>query len=343
MLADLGSISDVPGIRVGHHQRSSRGWRTGTTVVLAPDGAVAGVDVRGGGPGTRETDALAPWNLVDQINAVCLTGGSAYGLAAADGVMEYLAENDLGFRVGPEKGQVVPVVPAAVIFDLGRGGSFTSRPDASFGYRAAATARADERRRGSIGAGTGAVAGGLRGGVGMASTTVTLPNPTDSGEPDIVVTVGALCVVNARGSLIDASSGLPHHRTPGLRRPSADDRRALTAHLNSRDTPALNTTLAVVATDAHIDRAESTRLAMAGHDGLSRSIQPVHTLADGDTVFSLATSVVELGDVERIARLSAIQAAAADCVASACVDAIIAATPTGDRPSYRSLCPSALR
>lgn len=342
MLVDHGSITDVPGIRVGHHQRSSRGWRTGTTVVLAPDGAVAGVDVRGGGPGTRETDALAPWNLVDQINAVCLTGGSAYGLAAADGVMDYLAGKDLGFRVGPDKGQVVPVVPAAVIFDLGRGGSFTSRPDASFGYRAAATARADEHRRGSIGAGTGAVAGGLRGGVGMASTTVTLSNHTTSGEHGIVVTVGALCVVNARGSLIDASTGLPYHRTPGLRRPSVDDRRALTAHLNDRDMPALNTTLAVVATDAHIDRAESTRLAMAGHDGLSRAIRPVHTLADGDTVFSLATGVVELGAVERIARLSAIQAAAADCVASACVDAILAATATGDRPSYLSLCPSAL-
>ena len=210
MLTDHGSITDVPGIWVGHHQRSSRGWRTGATVVFAPEGAVAGVDVRGGGPGTRETDALVPWNLVDRINAVCLTGGSAYGLAAADGVMDYLAEQDLGFRVGPDKGEVVPVVPTAVIFDLGRGGSFASRPDAGFGYRAAAAASAKERRRGSVGAGMGAVAGGLRGGIGMASSKVVF---TVDGTHDVAVTVGALCVVNARGSLIDATTGLPHHRT----------------------------------------------------------------------------------------------------------------------------------
>ena len=339
MLTDHGSITDVPGIWVGHHQRSSRGWRTGATVVFAPEGAVAGVDVRGGGPGTRETDALVPWNLVDRINAVCLTGGSAYGLAAADGVMDYLAEQDLGFRVGPDKGEVVPVVPTAVIFDLGRGGSFASRPDAGFGYRAAAAASAKERRRGSVGAGMGAVAGGLRGGIGMASSKVVF---TVDGTHDVAVTVGALCVVNARGSLIDATTGLPHHRTPGLRRPSADDRRALSAHLNCLDAPALNTTLAVVATVARIDRAESTRIAMAGHDGLSRAIKPVHTLADGDTVFSLATGRVELDDAERIAQLSEIHAVAADCVASACVDAIIAASPTRDRPTYLSLCPSAV-
>ena len=340
MLADLGSITDVSGIRVGHHQRRGRGWRSGTTVILAPEGATAGVDVRGGGPGTRETDALAPWNLVDRINAVCLTGGSAFGLAAADGVMTHLASKHLGFRVGPEPRHVVPVVPTAVIFDLGRGGSFDSRPDAEFGRRAAAAATSSERRRGSIGAGTGAIAGGLRGGIGMASATVLLPDQDGS---TTAVTVGALCVVNARGSLIDPETSLPYLRTRGLRRPTASDRQALADLLSTVTAPSFNTTLAVVATDAQLGRAETTRLAMSGHDGLSRAIRPVHTLADGDTVFSMSTGAINIDCSDRVARLSAIQAAAADCVGMACVDAILSATPVQNSPTYLSLCPSAVQ
>jgi len=128
-----GSITDVPGVLLGHHQRTGRGWRTGTTVVVAPDGATAGVDVRGGGPGTRETDALRPGNLVSTIYAICLSGGSAFGLSAADGVVAHLEELGLGHPVGDDPRHVVPVVPAAVIFDLGRGGRFANRPDAEFG------------------------------------------------------------------------------------------------------------------------------------------------------------------------------------------------------------------
>ena len=165
-----GTLADVTGLRVGHHQRLGRGWQTGTTVVLAPDGAVAAVDVRGGGPGTRETDALDARNLVDRIHAVCLTGGSAYGLAAADGVMAHLERRQLGIRVGPEPAHVVPVVPTAVIFDLGRGGGFGNRPDAAFGARARPSARARGIARGAVGAGTGARSGGMQGGVGMASS-----------------------------------------------------------------------------------------------------------------------------------------------------------------------------
>ncbi|TFH21182.1 MAG: peptidase S58 family protein, partial [Acidimicrobiales bacterium] len=162
----FGSITDVPGIRVGHHQRSGRGWQTGTTVVFAPDGATPGVSVRGGGPGTRETDALRPENLVEQIHAICLTGGSAYGLAAADGVVGWLEEQGLGFPVGSplDPVGVVPVVPAAVVFDLGRGGNFSNRPNADFGRRAVTNARRAQRSWGSVGAGTGAKAGGLQGG-----------------------------------------------------------------------------------------------------------------------------------------------------------------------------------
>ena len=156
-----GALTDVAGLRVGHHQRFGRGWQTGTTVVLAPDGAVAAVDVRGGGPGTRETDALDARNLVDRIHAVCLTGGSAYGLAAADGVMAHLERKRLGIVVGPEPQHVVPVVPTAVIFDLGRGGGFGNRPDAGFGERAASAARPRNVARGAVGAGTGARSGGM--------------------------------------------------------------------------------------------------------------------------------------------------------------------------------------
>ncbi len=225
----LGSITDVDGLRVGHHQRVGRGWQTGTTVVFAPSGATPGVDVRGGGPGTRETDALAPHNLIEQIHAVCLTGGSAYGLAAADGVMAWLEARSLGFTVGPADpgpAHVVPVVPAAVIFDLGRGGNFGNRPDAGFGHRAIGSARRAQTRWGSVGAGTGAAAGGLQGGVGTASITVRLDR--SDGEPAVDVVVGALAVVNANGSAIDRATGLPWEPA-GLvrRRPPAPERRDL--------------------------------------------------------------------------------------------------------------------
>lgn len=164
-------ITDIAGILVGHHQRTGSGWLTGTTVVLPPIGTVASVDVRGGGPGTRDTEALHPVNMVDAVDAVCLTGGSAYGLAAADGVMSWLAERNRGFRVGPEPHHVVPIVPAAVLFDLGAGGKFANRPDASFGAKAVAAAQSSAKRRGpirqgTVGAGTGAHAQLLKGGIG---------------------------------------------------------------------------------------------------------------------------------------------------------------------------------
>jgi len=337
-----GAITDVAGIAVGHHQRNSGRWRTGTTVVMCPDGAVAGCEVRGGGPGTRETDALAPWNLVERINAVCLTGGSAYGLAAADGVMAHLAARGLGFRVGPAPHEVVPVVPTAVIFDLGRGGSFANRPDAAFGARAAAAARPGERSRGSVGAGVGAMAGGLRGGVGTASTRVRVP--ADGIGPELEITVGALCVVNARGSLIDPTTGSPWVRHPHIGRPSADDRRVLLAHTAAASGLApLNTTIAVVATDATLTRPEATRLAMSGHDGLAHAIRPVHTLADGDTVFGMSTLHVGIDRPDRVAVVNAILATAADTVAVACVDAIVSAVSAPGATAYVDLCPSALR
>jgi L-aminopeptidase/D-esterase-like protein len=294
------SIVDVPGLRVGHHQRVGEGWLTGTTVVQAPDeGAVGGVDVRGGGPGTRETDLLDPRNLVERVHAVTLSGGSAFGLAAADGVMRDLYRQGVGFPTGAP-GEVVPIVPGAVVFDLGRGGDFSATPDASFGARALAAATSDPPPLGVAGAGTGAQAGGLKGGVGSASTV--LPDGS---------TVAALVVVNAVGSAVDPVTGelwagrhlvpedlrglglpaalelpLPAPSRAELRRAQAEARRSEATGGMPRT---LATTIGVVATDAGLTKAECSRVACSGHDGMARAIHPIHTMYDGDTLFALAT------------------------------------------------------
>ncbi len=339
-----GSLTDVTGVLVGHHQRVGRGWRTGTTAIIVPDGATAGVDVRGGGPGTRETDLLRPENLVHQVNAICLTGGSAYGLAAAHGVVRWLEAQGRGFRVGPDAHQIVPIVPAAVIFDLGRGGNFANRPTDDFGWRAASRARRSAEANGAVGAGTGAVAGGLQGGVGSAS--VRLPNGC---------MVAALAVVNAAGSLIDHSTGLPwESHAHRLRRPNRSDRAGLIAATTAaRPTPPpLNTTIGVVATSARLSKAECTKVAAVAHDGMARAIRPVHSMFDGDTVFALATGDFELPDPSSVgfrtesgrpAELNLILDAAALCFAAACTQALVSARSIGGPLAYRDLCPSALR
>ncbi len=331
-----GCLTDVPGVRVGHASRVSRGWSTGTTVVLLPPGTVGGVDVRGGGPGTRETDLLHPTATVSEVHAICLTGGSAYGLAAATGVMTYLEGRRVGFRVGPGEHEVVPIVPAAVIFDLGRGGRFDNRPDADFGRRAATAARAQPAANGAVGAGTGARAHGLQGGVGSASRLVANETWADG------IVVAALAVVNSSGSVIDGDTGLPWMAgDQRLRRPNAADRGILQAHLDSA-TPALNTTIGVVATTAHLTKAECARVATVAHDGLARAIRPVHSMLDGDTIFAVATGRDELPvDRSRNTMLNAILAAAADCFAVACTNAVVAAESTGSSLAYRDLCPSA--
>jgi L-aminopeptidase/D-esterase-like protein len=345
-----GSITDVPGVLVGNYQRTGRGWRTGTTVVLVPEGATAGVDVRGGGPGTRETDALRPENLVPTVHAVCLTGGSAYGLAAADGVVAWLEERGYGFPVGldEEPGWVVPVVPAAVIFDLARGGRFANRPTAEFGHRAADRARGRPPARGTVGAGTGAIAGGLQGGIGTAAVDVD------------GIAVGALAVVNASGRVIDPDSGLPWSVGGfDLRRPPAEERAALRA-ATTAPYPAIsaaggtvrNTVIGVVATSGALTKAEGARMATVAHDGLARAVRPAHSMFDGDTVFALATGRVPLPDAAaarypaaetRPGRLNQLLDAAANCFAAAVTDAVLCATTIGDRPAYRDVCPGAFR
>lgn len=349
----FGSITDVRGIEVGHHQRTGRGWQTGTTVVYSEGGVTPGVAVLGGGPGTRETEAIAPDTLVQQINAICLTGGSAYGLAASHGVMDWLAERGLGVPMGTDAHHVVPVVPGAVIFDLARGGSFTNRPDATFGVRAITDARRRQARWGSVGAGTGAKAGGLQGGVGTASRVVTIDIPGAIGDPGrMEVTVGALAVANPNGSVIDPASGLPWEPSGlRLRRPPADQRRALREQLTGQAASLLlNTTIGVVATSARLDKAEAGKLAAVAHDGLARAVRPAHSMFDGDTVFALATGEHELPgasgvthslDGSRQAAINQLLIAAADTFAAACTHAVLAATTVGQFRAYRDVCPAA--
>ena len=351
-----GSIVDVAGLRVGQVQAIRSGWRTGTTVIVAERGAVAGVDVRGGGPGTHETDLLRPENLVQQVHAICLTGGSAYGLAAAGGVMTVLEARSIGFPVGhaarPGHGGVVPIVPAAVIYDLGRAGTFTNRPDAGFGSRATMTALRGRANRsvaeGAIGAGAGAVSGGLQGGVGTAS--IRLPSG---------VVVAAIAVVNSAGSVIDPSTGLPWERAGiELRRPSAVDRARLRLIVTGEHTP-LNTTIGVVATTMPLSKAECTRFAGVAHDGMARAIRPAHSMFDGDTVFALATGQTRAADNpagdnsghdaamahrRRAIELNAVFEAGASCFSIAATRAVVlAASLPGGPPAYRDVCPSASR
>lgn len=338
MPARPGALTDVAGLRVGHAQVPGDRALSGTTVVLAPPGgAVAAVDVRGGGPGTRETDALDPRNLVQRVDAVVLTGGSAYGLDSASGVMAWLEEQGRGFQVGPDPAQVVPVVPAACVFDLGRGGDWRARPGAATGRAAveaaARTVSGAPVEEGNTGAGTGAVAGGLKGGIGTAS--ITLPSG---------IVVGALAVVNAVGSPIDPLTGV-FYGEYGSGRPAYPDpavheaaQRRLAEARGRNALPPLNTTIAVVATDAELTRAQAQKLAGTAHDGLARAVRPVHLLHDGDTVFALSTGTGPLPD---LGSLNDILAAGADALSRAVVRAVRAAEsvdgPGGSFPAHRDL------
>ncbi|MCZ4516342.1 P1 family peptidase [Streptomyces sp. ActVer] len=334
------ALTDVAGLRVGHATRIGDGWLTGTTVVLAPEGgAVAAVDVRGGGPGTKETDALDPRNVVRKVEALVLTGGSAFGLDSATGVMAWLEERGRGVRVGPDPLHVVPVVPAACVFDLGRGGDFRARPDAATGRDAVEAAAASEPGapvpEGSVGAGTGAAVGMMKGGVGTASAVL------DSG-----VTVAALVVANAAGSVVEPETGaLYGELVQGLLSCPAEEvheaaRGRLAEAAAKNNLPPLNTTLAVVATDADLSKAQAQKLAGTAHDGIARAVRPVHLLNDGDTVFALATGTRPLAEENPLA-LNEILAAGADLVTRAIVRAVRAAEsvegPGGMWPAYGEL------
>jgi putative pantetheine hydrolase len=339
------SLTDVPGLRVGHATRREEGWLTGCTVVLAPDaGAVAGVDVRGGAPGTRETDLLDPRNLVDRVNAVVLTGGSAFGLAVADGVVQHLYAAGLGWPMG-EPGEVVPIVPAAVVFDLGRGGEFAHAPTAADGADACAVASADAVLEGNVGAGTGARAGGFKGAVGSASAVL------DDGT-----TVAALVVLNSfgaphderTGELLAARHGLgdefAHLSSPSADELDAARARADAAYEGQPVRPGMATVIGVIATDATLTKAQCQKVSGLGHDGLARAVHPVHTLLDGDTLFTLATGERAAPELPA---LHALMVAAGDCVTRAVGHAALAAESVAngvvDLRSYRDAFPSAVR
>jgi L-aminopeptidase/D-esterase-like protein len=308
---DRSAITDVAGIEVGHFTDPRR--PTGCTVVIAREGAIAGVDVRGAAPGTRETDQLAPTNLVDRVHGILLAGGSAWGLDAATGVVRWLEEQGVGFPVGPV---LLPIVPGAVLFDL-LVGDATIRPDAAAGYGACESASASAPAAGNVGGGAGAVVGkifgierAMKGGIGTASVTVD------------GVTVGALIACNALGDVIDPQSGLPiagARTTDG--KALVDTRRALLR--GEAPKPLLagtNTTIGVIATDAVITKAQASRLATMGHDGLARSINPVHTMSDGDTLFALGT-----GRAGKSPGMMVLGTMAAEVVALAVVRAVRAA------------------
>ncbi len=323
------ALTDVAGIRVGHH--TDKEAASGVTVVLVPEGAVAGVDIRGSAPGTRETDLLDPVNLVVQVHAICLAGGSVYGLAAADGVVRWLAERGAGFPLQP--GRVAPIVPAAVLFDLGRGQEYVPPIDAQWGRAACRNASDGPVEMGSVGAATGAHAGGIKGGLGSAS--VRLPSG---------LTVGALAAVNALGSVIDPDTGQPWElrlERDGEFGPSG--RRAVSIPSAPSPQPSGNTTLAVVATDADLSKAQACKVAQMAQDGLARAIRPAHTMFDGDTVFCLATGRRPLPATPGFFAAPQAQAvtelghAAADCLSRAVIRAVLSATTLAGATAHRDL------
>jgi len=325
------AITDVPGIEVGHAQDQDA--LTGVTVVLCRKGAVGGVDQRGGAPGTRETDLLSPLNLVEKVHAVMLAGGSAYGLDAAGGVMRYLEEQKVGFDVGIAR---VPIVPAAILFDLALGKADV-RPTPEMGYRAAAAANAGAVAEGNVGAGTGASVGKI---FGMASA---MKSGLGSASVDIGggVVVGALVAVNAFGDVTDPQTGeiIAGARSAKMGSLTFGAEGYFANTLETLKTFAgrtimglaarSNTVIGVVAVNAKFNKAEVSKIAQMAQDGLARAIRPAHTMLDGDTIFTLATG-------GRVADVSIVGAFAAEAFAQACLRAVKAAGSAGGLPGVSS-------
>jgi L-aminopeptidase/D-esterase-like protein len=317
------TITAVPGIKVGHHTIAER--PTGCTVIIVEGDAVGGVSQRGGAPGTRETDLLDPINLVDRVNAISLSGGSAFGLDAATGVVRWLEEHNIGWPTAAGK---IPIVPAAILYDLNVGTNPSIRPDASCGYKAAAAATSAPAQEGSVGAGAGATVGKLGRGrptkSGIGSAAIVLPNG---------LVVGAIVAVNAVGDIIDPDTA---RTVAGLRNADGTfvDARKL---VRSGATlllprPGENTTIAIVATNARLTKAQASRLALMADDGYARAIYPSHTSGDGDTIFSLATGGWS-GDVD----ISSVGALAAEVMARAIVRAGTQATSLAGIPAARDI------
>jgi len=329
------AITDVPGVLIG--QVEDPDAITGCTVVLCMDGAVAGVDQRGGAPGTRETDLLAPMHLVQKVHAVLLTGGSAFGLDAATGVMRYLEEQGVGFDVRVAK---VPIVPAAVLFDLDIG-SADVRPDAEMGYAACLNASGDPPREGNAGAGMGAIVGKI---LGMA-TAMKSGIGTASINLGGGLVVGAIVAVNAFGDVIDPRTGAifagarPAKLGPaqvGGEGPYADTLEVMKSMIGKtvlRFASRGNTVIGVVATNAALSKEDANKVAQMAHDGLARTVRPAHTMLDGDTMFAISTG-------GKKADVNLVGAYAAEAVASAIVRAVTAAESIADIPALRDWSPA---
>jgi len=319
-LAKIGEhngLTDIEGLIVGHYTDTAA--VSGVTVVVCPQGAVAGVDVRGSAPGTRETDLLAPLNLVEKAQAVVLAGGSVFGLAAADGVTRWLAEEGYGFPL--DKGYVAPIVPAAVLYDLGRGPAFIPPINADWGRWACEGAGDYPTATGSVGAGTGAFSASIKGGLGTASLIL------DSG-----ITVAALAAVNSDGSVIDPDTGRPWEIAQQIEGEfGRQGTRAVKLPPKAPSGPIQNTTIGVVATDALLTKAQVQKIAQMAHDGLARAIRPAHTMFDGDTIFCLATGNKDLPEQPgffvspRAQSINELGHAAANCFARAIMRAILTA------------------
>jgi L-aminopeptidase/D-esterase-like protein len=303
----------------------------GVTAALCPDGAVGGVDVRGSAPGTRETDLLAPLNLVDKAQAVVLSGGSVFGLAASDGVVRWLAEKGWGFPL--ENGYVAPIVPAAVLYDLGRGQSFIPPIEANWGFLACEAARKGEIITGSVGAGTGALAGGIKGGLGTASMIL-----------DPGITVAALVAVNSYGSVINPATGRPWETDLELNGEFGNQaKRSVKLPPAPESGAARNTTIGIVATDAILTKAQAQKIAQMAHDGIARAVRPAHTMFDGDTIFCLATGKKKLVDAADLfsappgAGINELGHAAANCMSRAIISAVLFATSLAGMKAFCDL------
>jgi L-aminopeptidase/D-esterase-like protein len=325
-----GALTDIAGLRVGHYTDFEA--VSGVTVVIAPEGAVGAVDVRGAAPGTRETDLLQPVNLVEQVQAVVLAGGSVYGLAAADGVVRWLAEKGWGFPLSKER--VAPIVPAAVLYDLGRGADFSPPVSGEWGRFACEAATDASFAEGCVGAGTGARCGTLKGGLGTASQRVT------GG-----IKVAALAAVNAFGSVVDPASGaLWEARLVAGSELDHLARRHVVPPPPEIPEGGHNTTLAVVGTDAVLDKSQALKVAQMAHDGLARALRPAHTMFDGDTVFCLATGRQSLSrtpgffsGTATARALSEVGQAAADCLGRAIVRGVLTAVSMAGLTAFADL------
>ena len=310
-------LTDIEGILVGHYTDTKA--VSGVTVVVCPKGAVAGVDVRGSAPGTRETDVLAPHNLVEKAQAVVLSGGSVFGLSAADGVTRWLAEEGYGFPL--DQGFVAPIVPAAVLYDLGRGKDFIPPINADWGRWACEGAGDYPVQTGGVGAGTGAMSHSIKGGLGSASLIL------DSG-----ITVAALVAVNSDGSVINPDNGRPWEIGLEVDDEFGDQgRRAVRLPPPPGSEPVKNTTIGIIATDAALSAPQTQKVAQMAHDGMARAIRPAHTMFDGDTIFCLATGQKELPEAPgffiapRALSLNELGHAAANCMSRAIIHAILKA------------------